>query len=53
MMLWKEGWSSEEEYRPSGVEQLSHLMKHVVNKRLGGWHLMIPSEQFQRYPMGR
>jgi hypothetical protein len=52
-MLRREGWSSEEEYRPSGAKRLSHLMRHAVKKRLEGWHLIVPPEHFQRSPMGR
>ena len=44
MMLWKEGWLSEEEYLPSGVKELNHLMGHVGKKRLEGWHSIVPSE---------
>jgi hypothetical protein len=50
---WKVGWSSEEEYRSSGAIQSSHLMRHVVKKRLVWWHLIVLSEQSQRFPMGR
>src|SRR5260370_250457 len=48
MMLWKEGWSSEEEDRPSGVEQLSHMMKHVEQKRIRGWHSMMQRSGTER-----
>ena len=45
MMLWKEGWLSEEEYLPSGTKELKHPMRHVVKKRLEEqWHLIVPSE---------
>ncbi len=53
MMLWKEGWPSEGAYLPSGAKGLNHLMRHVVEKVLGEWHLIVPSEQFQRYQMRR
>jgi hypothetical protein len=44
MMLWKEGWLSEEVYLLSGAKELDHLMRHVVKKCLEGWHLIVPSE---------
>lgn len=47
--MWREGWLSEEEYRSSGAIQSSHQMRHVVKRR----HRIVPSEQFQRSPMGR
>jgi hypothetical protein len=50
MMLWKEGWLSEEEYLPSGAKELNHPMRHVVKKRLEEWHLIVPPGC---YPMGR
>jgi hypothetical protein len=53
MMLWQEGWLSEEKYLPSGAKEPNHLMRHEVKKRLEVWHLIVPSEQFQCYPMGR
>lgn len=54
MTPWKVvGWSSEEEYRSSGAIQSSHLMRHVVKKRLGWWHSIVPSEKSERSPMGR
>jgi hypothetical protein len=43
---WMEGWSFVEEYRPSGVKQSSHLMRHVEKKRPVEWHLVILSESF-------
>jgi hypothetical protein len=47
MMLWKEGWLSEE-YLPSGAKELNRLMRHVVKKRPEEWHLIVPpSEHFQ------
>lgn len=49
----KVGWSSEEEYRSFGAIQSSHLMRHVVKKRPVWWHLIVLSEQSQRFPMGR
>jgi hypothetical protein len=52
MILWKEGWLSEK-YLPSGVKELNHLMRHVVKRRLEGWHSIVPSEGYQCYPMGR
>jgi hypothetical protein len=52
MMLWKEGWLSEK-YLPSGAKELNRLMRHVVKERPEEWHLIVPSERFQCYPMGR
>ena len=53
MILWKEGWLSENEYLPSRARELNHLMRHVVKKRLEEWHLIVPSELFQCYPLSR